>query len=84
MPRVIDGNDARMLKLRRYPRFSLKACATGALLRLLERDVSAELDRQYQVRGDAAADREAFFGAENLARIERICGDGMRALGYAV
>jgi hypothetical protein len=45
-------------------------------------DVSSEVDRQYQSRGDRSVAWDAFFGAEHLARIERICAEGMRALGY--
>lgn len=63
---------------------------TGELARLADAlgqpvvaDVSAEVDVQYQTRGDASVAWREFFGAENLARIERICAEGMRAFGYA-
>jgi hypothetical protein len=45
-------------------------------------DVAAEVDRQFQTRGDRSVAWEAFFGPEHLSRIERICADGMRKLGY--
>lgn len=62
----------------------------GELARLAEAlgqpivaDVTGEVDRQFQTRGDRVVGWDAFFGADHLARIERICADGMRACGYA-
>jgi glycosyltransferase involved in cell wall biosynthesis/2-polyprenyl-3-methyl-5-hydroxy-6-metoxy-1,4-benzoquinol methylase len=47
------------------------------------RDVSDEVDRQYQRAGqNRGTPWHDFFGGENLARIERICGDRMQAFGY--
>ncbi len=47
-----------------------------------DRDISAGLDVQYQPRGDHSASLLDFFGAEGLARIERICARGMADFGY--
>jgi len=46
-------------------------------------DVSGEVDRQYQRAGRSRGTpwRE-FFGPENLACIQRICGERMQAFGY--
>lgn len=53
-------------------------------LELPERcDIAAEVDVQYQGRGDSSVAWEDFFGRAHLARIEEICADRMRALGYA-
>jgi hypothetical protein len=46
-------------------------------------DISAEADRQYQRRGDRGVTWEEFFGRRNLATIERVTADRMRAMGYA-
>lgn len=45
-------------------------------------DVSGELDRAFQPAGDRDVAWEAFFGADNLATIERVCGEVMDDLGY--
>ena len=45
-------------------------------------DVSAKLEVQYQPRGNREVTWLDFFGPDNLARIERICGERMAALGY--
>lgn len=45
-------------------------------------DVTAQLDVAFQPIGDRQVAWDAFFGRENLARIERICGETMEALGY--
>jgi hypothetical protein len=45
-------------------------------------DVRARLDVQYQPRGNREVSWQAFFGEENLARIERICASRLRELGY--
>jgi len=75
------------LALCRYEDF--RADKLGELARLAEavgrpvvRDVSGEVDRQYQTRGDTNVGWEEFFGP-NLARIESVCAEGMRALGYS-
>ena len=44
-------------------------------------DISDKLDVQYQPRGTQVSPLE-FFGAENLGRIERICGSRMREFDY--
>jgi hypothetical protein len=41
------------------------------------------VDVQYQPKGQADVTPEAFFGARNLATIERVCHDEMKAFGYA-
>ena len=45
-------------------------------------DISDKVDRQYQRRGDRNVSWPDFFGPDNLARIERICGDRMQRFGY--
>ncbi len=45
-------------------------------------DVRDALDRDFQPRGQRGADWRDFFGAENLARIEKICAEEMDSLGY--
>ena len=47
------------------------------------RDVSSDVDRQYQSAGDRSVAWSDFFGA-NLARIEAACGARMERYGYAV
>jgi hypothetical protein len=44
--------------------------------------LGAEADRQYQPKGTGNRDWRAVFGDSNLGRIERICAEGMEALGY--
>jgi len=45
-------------------------------------DIADRIDVQYQPRGDREVSWPAFFGPENLARIERTCGDVMERFGY--
>lgn len=45
-------------------------------------DIADRLDIQYQPRGIHNISWEEFFGPENLACIERVCGDRMREFGY--
>ncbi|MGB5952353.1 MAG: hypothetical protein WBG57_07555, partial [Ornithinimicrobium sp.] len=47
-------------------------------------DISARQDRQYQPRGDRSIAPAAFFGQENLERIERHCGTLMPSFGYEI
>lgn len=47
-------------------------------------DITDRLDIPYQPRGERDVSWEAFFGRENLARIERRCGERMEALGYSI
>lgn len=61
----------------------------GEIYRLTERvglepvnDVSGKVDRQYQRRGDRRVSWVDFFGPDNLARIEHICGERMEKFGY--
>jgi glycosyltransferase involved in cell wall biosynthesis len=61
----------------------------GAITRLAQQlglparhDIRDMVDVQYQRRGDHSASWEAFFGPENLRRIEVICRDQMARLGY--
>ena len=44
-------------------------------------DISDKVDVQYQPRGTSRAPLQ-FFGAQNLLRIERLCGSRMREFGY--
>ncbi len=64
-----------------------KAGAIQGLAQALGRepghDISDKVDVQYQSRGDRGVKWLDFFGAENLARIERVCSVRMQALGYA-
>jgi hypothetical protein len=46
-------------------------------------DVGAQADRQFQPRGNRSVSWREFFGARNLDRIERICGEQMEMLGYS-
>lgn len=48
------------------------------------KDIADKVDIQYQRRGNREVSWEEFFGPENLARIERICGSRMAKLGYKV
>ncbi|MGA9277040.1 MAG: hypothetical protein WBV89_08800, partial [Ilumatobacter sp.] len=45
-------------------------------------DISEFQDRQYQPLGDRSIAPEAFFGVENLARLERRCAALMPSFGY--
>ncbi len=47
------------------------------------KDISAKLNRQYQPAGSNKNVKwKDFFGDDNLARIERICGERMKKFGY--
>lgn len=45
-------------------------------------DISPSKDKQYQPLGDRSVTPEAFFGAENLERVERRCASLMPSFGY--
>jgi hypothetical protein len=45
-------------------------------------DISARLDQQFQPAGDRSVAVADFFGAENLGRIESLCGSRMERFGY--
>lgn len=47
-----------------------------------ERDISALVDKQYQVRGHQNIAWADFFGEKNVEIIENICKSGMDFLGY--
>jgi hypothetical protein len=47
-------------------------------------DISASLDRNFQRRGNAGVDPREFFGPDNLARINGICGESAARLGYEI
>ena len=74
------------MQLLRYEDFladkrgSIEAAAR-ALDLSIERDVSDRVDRAFQPAGKRR-DPLDFFGAANLARIEGICAERMRAFGY--
>lgn len=46
------------------------------------KDISGSQDRQYQPLGDRSITPEAFFGQENLARLEDRCAALMSSFGY--
>jgi hypothetical protein len=78
--------DPDRVGLVRYEDFCADKVATvGRIARALDldvqHDVSGEVDRQFQPRGDRSVRRESFFGA-NLGRITAVCADRMRRLGY--
>ena len=45
-------------------------------------DISKKKDVQYQSQGNRDIAWDEFYSAENLARIEQICGKNMASLGY--
>jgi hypothetical protein len=47
-----------------------------------KRDVSGRVDVQFQPPGDRSVGWKTFFGVDNLARIERICGQRMERFDY--
>lgn len=75
------------MMLIRYEDFvTQKAATIEHLARALDlppvRDVSADVNVQYQRRGDRTVAWPEFFGGRNLAVIETICGARMREFGY--
>ena len=75
------------LRLAKYEEFmQAKLAFLGALASDLDiaarHDVSDKLEHDYQPRGNRGAKWGEFFGADNLARIERICGERMAVFGY--
>jgi hypothetical protein len=53
-------------------------------LNLMQRnEIAAEVDIQYQPHGNRGISWKDFFGVENLKRIEQVCGNRMRQLGYS-
>jgi len=48
----------------------------------VQQDISGQQDHQYQPLGDRSVTPEAFFGPENLERIERRCSAVMTSFGY--
>ena len=62
----------------------------GVITRLAEtlgmprrHDIRDKVDIQFQPAGDRTVRWDDFFGEENLGRIEMICGERMKVLGYA-
>jgi len=55
----------------------------GQLGLAVRHDIRASVDIQFQPKGDRSVSWGDFFGADNLGRIERICADGMKELGYS-
>jgi hypothetical protein len=47
-------------------------------------DISDQLNIQFQPRGDRGRPWRDVFGDDNLSRIDEVCGEKMRALGYAL
>lgn len=71
----------------RYEDFdAAKAAVITDLARRLElpakRDITGEVDRQYQPRGDRGVPLNTFFGPKNLERIVRCCSERMAQFGY--
>jgi hypothetical protein len=80
---------SQVLALCRYEDFMADKLAclrtlAGALGLAVVNDVSDQLDTPFQPPGDRGVSWRGFFGRENLARIERVCGDRMAKLGYDV
>ncbi len=79
--------NARIMHLCRYEDFLadklevLRGLASRLGLPMVN-DVRDELDRPFQPAGDRSVSWIDFFGPQNLARIESICAEEMRALGY--
>ncbi len=78
---------AEML-LVRYEDFTAdKVGVIGELARKLDlkqtKDISREVDVQFQPRGRHDISWRDFFGAKNLTRIERVCSSRMKAYGYS-
>ena len=80
--------DADRITCVRYEDFCAdKTGATADLARRvgweIVRDISDDIDRQYQRAGkNRGMPWRDFFGQANLDRIERICGERMQAFGY--
>ena len=78
---------AEHLTLLRYEDFCAdKRGSIEALARSLERpvvhDITGSQDRQFQPRGDREVTPAAFFGEDNLRRIEHTCRALMSRFGY--
>jgi hypothetical protein len=81
-------NHREEMLLVRYEDFNAaKAAVIADLARKLDlparRDISAEVDRQYQPRGDRVVPLDTFFGSRNLARILESCRERMGEFGYS-
>jgi hypothetical protein len=48
----------------------------------VQKDITPSQDKQFQPLGDRTVTWDDFFGPDNLARIDRICGPDMAAFGY--
>lgn len=77
------------IHLMRYEDFC--ADKTGAIADLAQRlcipqinDITDQVNRQYQSRGDREVSWRDFFGAKNLARIEEKCCSRMQGMGYGL
>jgi len=66
---------------RRHKTPTIAALADDLGLRC-RRDITRSVDKPFQPPGDSSVSREDFFGRENLARINDICGMRMTQLGY--
>lgn len=75
------------MSLVRYEDFSqdkpgvIKSLARAVGLEVVA-DVEPQMDRQFQPAGDREVSWLEFFGANNLARIEELCGPRMAQFGY--
>ncbi|MEM7037085.1 MAG: hypothetical protein AAF570_08920, partial [Bacteroidota bacterium] len=48
----------------------------------VKHDIRAKVDVQYERKGNRNVDWQTYFGPDNLARINQLCGTQMTALGY--
>jgi hypothetical protein len=82
---LAHADRVRLVRYEEFCRDKPRAIAgiAASLGLAVTRDVSGEVDRQFQPRGDRSVTWPAFFG-QNLSRITDACGDRMRVLGYAI
>ena len=82
-------NNMDQIILVRYEDFVKdKAGEIARLVRVLGltqvNNIVAKVDIQFQPKGNRDINKTTFFGRDNLARIERICGDRMKQLHYSL
>jgi hypothetical protein len=78
---------AERIALIRYEDFCLEKVdaitqLAGRLGLRAQRDISDDVDREFQPPGDRTVTWLEFFGPDNLRRITDVCGDRMREFGY--
>ncbi len=81
---LATGSETQLIRYEDFNQGKLAAIEDLATRLGLEvkHDVTPYLDVQYQRAGKKVTDYMAFFGADNLATIERECGPVMVPLGY--